>query len=158
MEFFTIGVYNSEEEEFFGKLTKNHIDTFTDIRQRRGVRGARYSFVNSKRLQFKLQDIGIRYDHTVGLAPAPDIRALQDKSDKQQKKGKKERTRLSDAFIAAYEHDVLNNFDFEKYLEKLGEQGAQKIAVFCVEEIPEACHRSLVAKKLKELGYKITHL
>jgi hypothetical protein len=92
MEFFTIGVYNSTEEDFFGKLTKNHIDTFTDIRQRRGVRGARYSFVNSMRLQHKLQEIGIRYDHTVGLAPAPEIRAIQDKADKQQKKNKKERT------------------------------------------------------------------
>ncbi len=45
MEFFTIGVYNSSENEFFNKLTENHIDTFCDIRQRRGVRGSQYSFV-----------------------------------------------------------------------------------------------------------------
>ncbi len=158
MEFFTIGVYNSEEEEFFGKLTKNHIDTFNDIRQRRGVWGSRYAFVNSNRLQNKLQEMSIRYVHTVGLAPSPEIRVLQDKSDKQQKQSKKERTQLSDAFITAYEHEILNNFDFEKYLKKLEEQGALKIAVFCVEEFPEACHRSLAAKKLKKLGYKITHL
>ncbi len=53
MEFFTIGVYNSSEKEFFDKLLENNIDTFCDIRQRRGVRGAKYSFVNSNRLQQK---------------------------------------------------------------------------------------------------------
>lgn len=57
MEFFTIGVYNSTENEFFNKLTQNNIDTFCDIRQRRGVRGAKYSFVNSNRLQEKLNDL-----------------------------------------------------------------------------------------------------
>ena len=56
MEFFTIGVYNSTEKEFFEKLTQNNIDTFCDIRQRRGVRGSKYSFVNSNRLQQRLND------------------------------------------------------------------------------------------------------
>lgn len=37
MQFFTIGVYNSNEEEFFRKLISNDIDMFCDIRQRRGV-------------------------------------------------------------------------------------------------------------------------
>ena len=62
LEFFTIGVYNSTEQEFFNKLTSNEIDTFCDIRQRRGVRGAKYAFVNSNRLQNKLKELNIRYD------------------------------------------------------------------------------------------------
>lgn len=45
MEFFTIGVYNSNENTFFKKLVDNRIDTFCDIRQRRGVRGAEYAFI-----------------------------------------------------------------------------------------------------------------
>lgn len=53
MIFYTIGVYNSTENNFFNKITKNNIDTFCDIRQRRGVRGAKYKFVNSIRLQKK---------------------------------------------------------------------------------------------------------
>ncbi|MBK6496895.1 MAG: hypothetical protein IPG00_01480 [Saprospiraceae bacterium] len=53
MEFFTIGVYNSTEQVYFDKLTENRIDTFCDIRQRRGVRGANYAFVNRNRLQEK---------------------------------------------------------------------------------------------------------
>lgn len=58
MEFFTIGLYNSSDEAFFGKLKENKIDTFCDIRQRRGVRGAKYSFVNSKKLQAGISELG----------------------------------------------------------------------------------------------------
>ena len=47
MKIFTIGVYNSSETHFFDKLKNNHIDVFCDIRQRRGVRGRKYAFVNS---------------------------------------------------------------------------------------------------------------
>ncbi len=158
MQFFTIGVYNSEEDDFFGKLIQNGIDTFSDIRQHRGVRGARYSFVNSNSLQLKLKDIGIRYDYTAGLAPTPEIRSLQNKTDKLQKKSKKERTQLSDAFTFAYRKEILNNFDFLCYLQKLAAWKAEKVALFCVEEHPAACHRLLVAEKLNELGCKITHL
>ena len=57
MEFYTIGVYNSDKEQFFNKLIENGIDTFCDIRQRRGVRGREYSFVNSNRLQATLHEI-----------------------------------------------------------------------------------------------------
>jgi uncharacterized protein (DUF488 family) len=158
MQFFTIGAYNSDAEVFFEKLTLNSIDTFSDIRQRRGVRGARYSFANSNRLQKELQELGIRYHHTAGLAPTPEIRLVQDKTDKQQKKKKKDRTQLSEAFILAYQSEVLSKFDFEGYLQELEEWKAHKIALFCVEAQPESCHRSLAAKKLNELGYKITHL
>ena len=61
MKIYTIGVYGSTEEEFFGKLTKFQIDLFCDIRQRRGVRGRQYAFVNSSYLQKKLSDLGIGY-------------------------------------------------------------------------------------------------
>ena len=68
MEFFTIGVYNSTEEEYFSKLVENNIDTFCDIRQRRGVRGSQYAFVNSNRLQARLLDLDIKYAHFINLA------------------------------------------------------------------------------------------
>lgn len=54
MEFYTIGVFHSDEKTFFDKLLRNNIDTFCDIRQRRGVRGYEYSIVNSNKLQHKL--------------------------------------------------------------------------------------------------------
>jgi uncharacterized protein (DUF488 family) len=73
MKFYTVGVYGSTEYDFFKKLTDNNIDTFCDIRQRRGVRGSKYSFVNSNRLQQKLQDIDIKYAHIIELAPTKEI-------------------------------------------------------------------------------------
>lgn len=158
MEFFTIGVYNSKEEDFFGKLMKNGIDTFADIRQRRGVRGAQYSFVNSRRLQQKLLEIGIGYEHLRGLSPTPEIRLIQKNSDNQQKKTNKDRTKLSGAFVQAFKTEILKKFDFDCYLHRLEKQGAKKIVLFCVEEHPEACHRSIVAEKLKKSGYNIAHL
>ncbi|MFW6289822.1 MAG: DUF488 domain-containing protein [Mariniphaga sp.] len=158
MKFFTKGVYHSEEEDFFEKLTANGIDAFADIRQRRGVRGARYSFVNRRRLQQKLQDLGIRYEHIPGLAPTPEIRMLQEMSDKQQKKSKKERKQLSGAFVQAFKNDILARFDLDNFIQQQKEQGAEKIVFFCVEEFPEACHRSIVADQLTAMGYNVTHL
>ena len=68
---FTIGVYGSVEESFFNTLIDNKIDTFCDIRQRRGVRGSQYSYVNSNYLQTKLNELGIRYHYVkeLGLSP-----------------------------------------------------------------------------------------
>lgn len=158
MEFFTIGVYHSKEEEFFKKLTENGIDTFCDIRQRRGVRGSQYSFVNSGRLQQKLSELDIKYGHIVDLAPTIEIRELQKDADAQKGELKRDRNSLGSVFIKAYKDNILNKFDFNYFLEKLEEMGARKIVLFCVEERAEACHRSLVAEKLEKLGFKITHL
>lgn len=159
MEFFTIGVYNSTEKEFFDKLTKNNIDTFCDIRQRRGVRGSKYSFVNSNRLQQKLNDLEIKYGYIPDLAPTTDIRELQKEVDEQKGELKRERQELGKVFVIEYKNRILKNFDFEKFFESLDQIGASRIVLFCVEEHPEACHRSIVADKLMNgYGYKITHL
>jgi uncharacterized protein (DUF488 family) len=158
MEFFTIGVYNSTEQEYFDKLTKNNIDTFCDIRQRRGLRGAKYAFVNSKRLQDKLNALNIKYGHIKELAPTKEIRELQKEADAQQGELKRDRNWLGKVFKASYEEKILSNFDFESFIDKLEEIGANRVVLFCVEENPEACHRSLVTEKLEQLGYKSTHL
>lgn len=158
MEFFTIGVYNSSEEEYFEKLVENRIDTFCDIRQRRGVRGAKYAFVNSKRLQERLNELDIKYGHVIDLAPTKEIRELQKEADAQKGELKRARNRLGQVFTIAYKDRILSNFDFDSFLEKLDEVGADRVVLFCVEEKPEACHRSIVADKLEKLGYKITHL
>lgn len=158
MEFYTIGVYNTGEADFFTKLTENGIDTFADIRQRRGVRGKSYSFANSRRLQQKLQVLNIRYDHVSGLAPTAEIRKVQEENDRQKKESRKERRQISEAFTEAYKKIIIERFDFEAYLQGLAKSGAKKIVLFCVEEHAEACHRSIVADKLKLLGYNTTHL
>lgn len=158
MEIFTIGVYGSTEQQFFGKLAKNGIDTFCDIRQRRGVRGSQYAFVNSKRLQETLAEMGISYAYLKDLSPTKEIRAAQKEADKRNGIQKKDRTRLGEVFIEGYKQHIAD-YDFDALDEKLKEMDADKVAFFCVEESPYACHRSIVAKKLQELfGYQITHL
>ena len=159
MEFFTIGVYNSSEKEFFEKLTENNIDTFCDIRQRRGVRGSKYSFVNSNRLQQRLNDLEIKYGYVPDLAPTTEIRELQKEIDEEKGELKSERQELGKVFVIEYKNRILKNFYFEKFFESLDQIGASKIVLFCFEEHPEACHRSIVSDKLmNNYNYKITHL
>jgi len=158
MEFFTIGVYNSTETEYFNKLIENNIDTFCDIRQRRGVRGAKYSFVNSNRLQEKLNELDIKYGHVLDLAPTYEIRDLQKEADAKLGELKRDRNKLGKIFTIAYKDRVLEKFDFDSFIDKLDEVGANRVVLFCVEEKPEACHRSIVTDKLEKIGYIITHL
>ena len=158
MEFFTIGVYNSTEREYFSKLAENRIDTFCDIRQRRGVRGAQYSFVNSNRLQQKLSELDIKYGHVLELAPTSEIRELQKEADAQLGELKRDRNKLGKIFTIAYKDRILKQFDFDSFIENLENVGASRVVLFCVEEKPEACHRSIVTDKLEQIGYKITHL
>jgi uncharacterized protein (DUF488 family) len=159
MEFFTIGVYNSTEKEFFDKLTQNNIDTFCDIRQRRGVRGAKYAFVNSNRLQQKLNDLEIKYGYIPELAPTSEIRELQKEIDEEKGELKRERQKLGKIFVIEYKNRILKNFDFEIFFESLDQIGAKRVVLFCVEEHPEACHRSIVADRLmNNFNYKISHL
>jgi uncharacterized protein (DUF488 family) len=158
MKFYTIGVYGSTEQVFFQKLTDNNIDTFCDIRQRRGVRGSKYAFVNSNRLQQKLNGLDIKYGHIIELAPTKEIRELQKEVDFQKGELKRERQELGQVFSIEYKNKILKNFDFNSFIEKLDEVGSSKIVLFCVEELPEACHRSLVTDKLHKLGYEFEHL
>lgn len=148
MEFYTIGVYNSTEKEFFDKLLNNNIDTFCDIRQRRGVRGSKYSFVNSKRLQSKLQDLGIKYFHYLDLAPTKEIRELQKQADLHNQELKRDRKTLGQVFINEYNNQIIDHFNFNDFLNELKNSNSKNIVLFCVEESYQACHRSIVANKL----------
>lgn len=158
MDFFTIGVYKSTEQDFFKKLIDNKIDTFCDIRQRKGVRGSEYSFVNSNYLQQKLHELDIKYGHILDLAPTTEIRELQKHVDLQAGEQKRDRNKLGKIFTVAYKNKILDKFNFDEFIENLGDIGANKIVLFCVEEKAEACHRSIVAGKLEKLGYKTAHL
>lgn len=159
MKIFTIGVYNSSEEEFFNKLSNNSIDTFCDIRQRRGVRGHDYKFVNSLYLQKKLAEMGILYKHIIELAPTKDIREKQWAADTMLKEQKRTRNHLGRLFIQEYCECILCKFDFDSLIDGLNSIGAKNIALFCVEERPQACHRSIVANELRvKYGFEVIDL
>lgn len=158
MEVFTIGVYGATEHHFFDKLTQNRIDTFCDIRQRRGVRGSQYAFVNSQRLQQRLAEMNISYTYLKELAPTKEIRDKQKEADKQNGIQKKDRTRLGEVFINGYKEHI-KEYDFQALAEMIRKRGARRVVFFCVEESPYACHRSIVADMLNKLfDYQIVHL
>lgn len=148
IKIFTIGVYNSTEESYFNKLRDNNIDLFCDIRQRRGVRGSQYKYVNSNYLQAKLQELGISYQYIKELAPTNEIRQMQKDVDKANGESKKQRTTLGPVFKSEYLKQILEQFDIDKLANELIDSGAKNIVFFCVEEHASACHRSLVAQKL----------
>ena len=158
MIFYTIGVYNLTEELFFEKLTSNNVDVFCDIRQRRGVRGAKYKFVNSIWLQHQLKCLDIKYLYIKELAPTVDIRKIQKTRDKAVFESKQNRNKLSDAFVEKYKEMVINNYDFDVFIHELEMNNAEKVVLFCVEENPSACHRSIVGEELSKKGYEIRNL
>jgi uncharacterized protein (DUF488 family) len=154
----TIGVYGSTEESFFTALSGASVDTFVDIRLRRGMRGPLYVYANSTRLQARLAEMGIRYLHFKELAPTHEIREHQAHADKKTGTGKRRRVVLAEPFVRAYREQILSRFDSSEFLEKLGPD-AQVVCLFCVERTPEACHRSLLAERLEsDLGIKVEHI
>lgn len=157
-EILTIGVYGFTEDEFFAQLKAANVDLLCDIRWRRGVRGKKYAFANHQRLVARLAEMGIAYIHRRDLAPTPEIRQKQKDADQAQKVAKRKRSELSPAFIAAYEEEILADFDSQSFLDELP-QNTKNIALLCVEREPAACHRSLVAEKLAgDTEAKVEHL
>ena len=148
MKFVTIGVYGFSEAVFFEKLRAAGVDTFCDIRWRRGVRGREYAFANSVRLQQRLSEISIHYLHVRELAPSPSLRKRQQEADEAMGVPKRKRTALGEVFIAGY-HERLCGFDSRKFIESLG-SNTRVTALFCVERDPQACHRSILVERLQK--------
>jgi uncharacterized protein (DUF488 family) len=148
MILYTMGVYGLTAEEFFKKIENNNIDTFLDIRRRRAVRGSQYAFANSKRLQSKLSESGIRYIHIPDLSPTNEIKNMQYAEDEKSGTTQRKRESLSKVFISAYKNQILNNYSLTALIDGLKKEGTNKALLFCVEKNPDACHRSLVAEKL----------
>lgn len=171
---YTVGVYGSTEDAFFGALSKHGIDLFIDVRARRGMRGATYRYANSNYLQAKLKQLAIAYAHLPDMAPSQEIRSAQNLADQQSRIAKRKRTMLSENFIRAYRRDVLKvykrkpglKFDAAEMLQTAcelfsypPERPLCRVALFCVEREPAACHRSLLADELrKQLGIEVVHI
>ena len=146
---FTIGAYGFDREGFFGALEEAGVDIFLDVRQRRGLRGARYAFANVGRLTPELERRSIAYRHIKELAPDSQIRDLQRAADAASKTLKSTRTELSSAFVEAYAVTKLNRFDWKGLAGEL--RPFEAPVLFCVEQRPQSCHRSLIAPRLADL-------
>ncbi len=158
MKVCTIGVYGSTRAAFFDALEAAGVDVFLDIRRRRAVRGSQYTFANAERLTGELAAREIEYRHVLDLAPDRETLALQHAADDDAKRLKSERTELAAEYIKQYVSRTLSRFDFSGLAREL--KAFNTPVLFCIERIPDACHRSLVAPKLaKAVGTnEIVHL
>ena len=141
------GVYGETEDSFFQKIIDKKITLFIDVRNRRGMRGSKYKFVNSIYLQNKLKELGIQYIHLKGLAPTSKIRQVQKVQDQLNNETKQKRTKLSSEFIEEYNKNILSEFDFDHLGKLIAEE---KALFFCVEAEDDSCHRSLIVKRLRK--------
>lgn len=158
IELVTIGVYGFDETTFFRTLQEAGVDAVCDVRRRRGVRGAAYAFANSRRLQDRLADLHIGYLHRPDLAPSHALRHVQDATDAAGRVAKRQRTALAPVFSAQYEQECLAGLDSAQLLADLSAYG-HVIALLCVEQAPQACHRSLLAAHLTAaLSSPVRHL
>lgn len=154
----TIGVYGFDKDDFFKSLLHAKIDTFCDIRLRRGMRGSEYAFVNSKSLQKQLGELGICYVYIKNLAPSQAIREKQKHEDEILGIAKRNRKVLGHTFIQEYERECLSHFNSDDFI-KIIRPEAKVVGLFCVEREPEACHRLLVANRLsRDLGLTVEHI
>ncbi|MCP2290244.1 DUF488 domain-containing protein [Nocardia amikacinitolerans] len=153
----TIGVYGFTAETFVAKLAGAGVGLLLDLRQRRGVRGPEYSWANSARLQSALAAANIGYRHVKELAPTTELRQLQYREDDRQGVGKRNRLVLAPEYAERYTREILDPFDLGALVAELPNDSTT--ALLCVERDPEACHRSLVAERLRaEHGLPVTDL
>lgn len=152
----TIGVYGFDRDSFLASLAGAGVDLVLDVRQRRGVRGSEYAWANARRLQAALDEAGIGYTHLKELAPTTELRELQYREDARLGEGKRSRTALAVEYTRLYTEQILDPVDLGPIVKWVGDSSA---ALLCVERDPEACHRSLIAARLKaDWGFGVKHL
>jgi uncharacterized protein (DUF488 family) len=156
-DFATIGVYGFDLDRFLAALDEAGVGEVLDVRQRRGVRGSRYAWANSRRLQAALGEAGIGYRHLRHLAPTTELREAQYREDERRGEGKRSRTRLADEYARRYVREILDPADLDEVVDAA--RAGRRPALLCVERDPEACHRSLVAARVeRESGLSVEHL
>jgi uncharacterized protein (DUF488 family) len=152
----TIGVYGFDLPAFLRALAAARVDVVVDVRQRRGVRGSEYAWANSKRLQAALADEGVEYVHMKELAPTTEMREAQYREDARLGEGKRSRTKLAPVYRRLYTEQILDPADLSPLIDLIAER---RPALLCVERDAEACHRSLIAERLRqEEGVSVRHL
>ena len=153
----TIGVYGFDGGSFLRCLQQAGVRLLLDVRQRRGDRGPDYSWATSVRLQGALAAAGLGYRHVKELAPTTELRRLQYREDDRRGVGKRNRVALASEYAERYTREILDPFDLGALVAEL--PGESVTAFFCVERDPEACHRSLVAERLRTAhGLAVTNL
>ena len=93
-----------------------------------------------------LDEAGIGYSHLKELAPTTELRQAQYRADARRGEGKRSRTVLAPEYADGYTEEILDRVDLAPIVRWIG---GSKAALLCVERDPEACHRSLIAARLR---------
>ena len=153
----TIGVYGFTAERFLEALRAADVRQLLDVRQRRGVRGPEYAWANSRRLQAALAEAGHRIPPPPRAGADDRAAALAIQGGRPARRGKRSRTELAPEYVEGYTREILDQVDLAPIVAAMPAAG--RAALFCVERDPEACHRSLIARRLTERhGVPVIHL
>ena len=146
----TIGVYGFDAGTFLSALREARVEVLLDVRQRRAVRGSEYAWANAARLQASVAGAGIEYHHLKELAMPDELRQLQRRHDARVGVRQRSRVELADEVRERYRAEVLDRVDLGELV-----PAEAVCALMCVERVPSACHRSLIAERL---GDDVEHL
>ncbi len=153
----TIGVGTFTLSTFVEQLRAAGFVQLLDTRQRRGVRGPECAWASSHRLQPALAAVGIEYRHCRELAPTTELRRSQSAEEARQGVGKRNRRARTDRDVRRYHSEILDHADREALVSQV--PTSNPAGMLCVERDPEACHRSLIARRLDEqFGVTVEHL
>ena len=121
------------------------------------MRGSEYAWANARRLQDGLNEAGIDYSHLKELAPTTELRQAQYRADDRRGEGKRSRTvALPRVRRAATPRRSSTGRTWRPIVRWIG---GSKAALLCVERDPEACHRSLIAARLRrDWGFSVEDL
>jgi uncharacterized protein YeaO (DUF488 family) len=81
------------------------------------------------------------------LAPTTELRQVQYREDDRRGVGKRNRVALAPEYAERYTSEILDPFDLGALVAEL--RSDRVTALLCVERDPEACHRSLIAERLR---------
>lgn len=139
----TVGYENADLDAFFDTLAQNGVTLLVDTRERAQSRRRGYS---KTALAGALRERGIEYRHLRALGTPPALR---------------KEYRLSHDFAVLTRGYHAHLATQGEALDELGALSAgHRACLLCYEADPGACHRSLIAARLQELGLvgEVEHL
>ncbi|BDP40207.1 hypothetical protein DAETH_01760 [Deinococcus aetherius] len=139
----TLGYENADLDVFLATLTRSGVTLLVDTRERAQSRRRGYS---KTALANVLRERGIEYRHLRALGTPPSLR---------------KEYRLSHDFGLLTRGYHAHLATQGEALEELGTLAAEhRACLLCYEADPGACHRSLIARRLQELGLvgEVEHL
>lgn len=133
--FFTLGYESHTLKSFLHLLNKHRIQILIDVRQRPISRKPGFS---KRSLNLTLSQAGISYLHYPDLGTPPHLRKFYIQT------GKVETT------LRKYEKYLKSNVNLLNSLVEF--LSTKRLCLLCLEKDHNACHRSVIAKKLTEVA------